>query len=80
MGHFETFLETFWSQKMLVCGLEVCVLQLVGQGPVAQKYMREAGPRGGPGRPGRQNIGMMETRSQSQWEFQDPNMSHITFT
>ena len=22
---------------------EVCVLQLVGQGPVAQKYMREAG-------------------------------------
>jgi len=46
MGHFETFLETFWSQKMLVCGLEVCVLQLVGQGPVAQKYMREAGPRG----------------------------------
>ena len=36
----------FWSQKMLVCVLEVCVLQLVGQGPVAQKYMREAG-RGG---------------------------------
>ena len=26
--------------------LEVCVLQLVGQGPVAQKYMREAGSGG----------------------------------
>ena len=35
--------------------LEVCVLQLVGQGPVAQKYMREAGCGDS------KEIGMMES-------------------
>jgi len=75
MGHFETFFCLLVSKNVGLCPGGLCF---------AAGWARASGTkihaRGGAGGAGRQNIGMMETRSQSQWEFQDPNMSHITFT